>query len=196
MISGGQAGDAEFTFGIGDGSVRVVEDQPPGGHPRVDVALHLHRQALDDLRCHRHAGPFFGLNCRVERIVTHGVGVRVVADRIVGQYFHSLIDADQQGVRQELAALLVERHLGFLRLFQRRRHIGGRLLEVNEDIGQSLRFFIDDQLFVGYGFDSASLQISRLGIGICRCRLQLGDRAVEYNLTTEGGTGCIGSPSD
>jgi len=150
VVSRGQIGDGELSVSVRNGCVGMVNRQPVGIHPWVEVTGNFEWQDFGSLD-----GDFlaaaFGC-CRGDQhigaCVLERIGVGVVGHSIAGNHFHGLSGSSDQSVRDEKAVLLVKDDGGRVRGFEVRMNRFRCLGQIHEDVGQPLVGGIDDNVIL------------------------------------------------
>lgn len=189
----GQVGDLKVPVFVRHSGVGMIEDDPVGDHPGVDIARDLGRQLFGQRQwLDGDTLTIFRRNNEVVLTILDRVSVGVVSRLIVRENEDGLVGANEQHVRQELAALLVEGDLWGGALLQRRMDLRRLLGQINNDVLDPFGFRVDDELFVGDFLSRADGSVLDLSVTFGDQWLDLGNLAIQNNLTFERSPLCVG----
>ena len=184
VCSDRQVLDFEVTILIGYCGVRVIEDNPVGHHPRVNIATDFGGKLFSEgERLDGNTDSVFWCDDEIILAILDRIGVRVVGRFVVRENENRLIGSDEQNVRCESASFLVEGDLWDRTLLNGRSNFCRLLGEVDNDVGNPLVCRIDDKLFVGNILSGTNCGIFRGSIAFYDQQINLWDIAVKQNLT-------------
>ena len=184
--SGGEIGNLEIPFLIGDGRVGMIEDHPVSDHPGMDIATDLGRELFRECQwLDGDACSILGSNDEVVLPILDGIGMRVVGGIVIRNNEHGLVGPHEQNVRHETASLLVEGHLRNGALFEGGKYLRWLFREIDNDVGDPFGFRVDDKLFIGNILGCADSGVFRLLISLNDQRVDLGDLSIQKNLALE-----------